>query len=104
MKAAFASDLPNLIPAGLGVNRHEKSARDVAEWTPGLNARCRAGIPRTVTCGTETATGWSASSGGSSWKEADRRSGGAATFAVVRACRQVSEASLRSGPAAVRER
>ena len=38
VKSAFASDLLNLTLAGPGVNRHRKSAKDVAEWTPDLNA------------------------------------------------------------------
>ena len=38
VRAAFASDLLNLTLAAPGVNRHQKSARDVAEWTPPLNA------------------------------------------------------------------
>ncbi len=37
VKAAFASDLLNLTLAAPGVNRHEKRAKDVAEWTPALN-------------------------------------------------------------------
>ena len=38
VKAAFASDLLNLTLAGPTVNRHQKSAKDVAEWTPERNA------------------------------------------------------------------
>ena len=38
VKAGFASDLLNLTLAGPGVNRHQKGGRDVAEWTPALNA------------------------------------------------------------------
>ena len=38
VKAAFASDLLNLTLASPSVNRHRKSGRDVAEWTPALNA------------------------------------------------------------------
>ena len=37
-KAAFAGDLLNLTLAAPRVNRHLKGARDVAEWTPTLNA------------------------------------------------------------------
>ena len=37
-KAAFASDLLNLTLASPSVNQHQKSAKDVAEWTPDLNA------------------------------------------------------------------
>ena len=37
-KAAFATDLLNLTLASPSVNRHQKSAKDVAEWTPDLNA------------------------------------------------------------------
>ena len=36
-KAAFATDLLNLTLASPSVNRHQKSAKDVAEWTPDLN-------------------------------------------------------------------
>ena len=38
VKAAFASDLLNLTLASPGVNRYSKSGKDVAEWTPALNA------------------------------------------------------------------
>ena len=38
VKSAFASDLLNLTLAGPSVNRHRKSGKDVAEWTPSLNA------------------------------------------------------------------
>ena len=38
VRAAFASDLLNLTLAAPGVNRHQKGGRDVAEWTPALNA------------------------------------------------------------------
>ena len=38
VKAAFATDLLNLTLASPSVNRHQKSAKDVAEWTPDLNA------------------------------------------------------------------
>ena len=38
VKAAFASDLLNLTLASPSVNRYRKSGRDVAEWTPALNA------------------------------------------------------------------
>ena len=38
VKAAFASDLLNLTLASPGVNRYSKSGKDVAEWTPELNA------------------------------------------------------------------
>ena len=38
VKAAFATDLLNLTLASPAVNRHQKSAKDVAEWTPDLNA------------------------------------------------------------------
>ena len=37
-KAAFAGDLLNLTLASPSVNRHQKSDKDVAEWTPDLNA------------------------------------------------------------------
>ena len=37
-KSAFASDLLNLTLASRSVNRHQKSGKDVAEWTPALNA------------------------------------------------------------------
>ena len=37
-KAAFASDLLNLTLASPSVNRHQKSGKDVAAWTPDLNA------------------------------------------------------------------
>ena len=37
-KAAFASDLLNLTLASPGVNRYSKSGKDVAAWTPALNA------------------------------------------------------------------
>ena len=37
-KKAFASDLLNLTLAAPGVNRHQKSGKDVAEWMPALNA------------------------------------------------------------------
>ena len=37
-KAAFARDLLNLTLASPDVNRHQKGAGDVAEWTPALNA------------------------------------------------------------------
>ena len=40
VKAAFASDLPdllNLTLASPGVNRYSKSGKDVAGWTPALN-------------------------------------------------------------------
>ena len=37
-KAAFAIDLLNLTLASPKVNRHQKSAKDVAEWTPDRNA------------------------------------------------------------------
>ena len=39
VKSAFASDLLNLTLASPSVNRHRKSGKDVAEWTPDLNAR-----------------------------------------------------------------
>ena len=38
VKAGFASDLLNLTLAGPRVNRYSKSGKDVAEWTPDLNA------------------------------------------------------------------
>ena len=38
VKAAFASDLLNLTLAAPRVNRYSKSGKDVAEWTPALNA------------------------------------------------------------------
>ena len=38
VKSAFASDLLNLTLASPSVNRHQKSGKDVAEWTPALNA------------------------------------------------------------------
>ena len=38
VKAAFATDLLNLTLASPSVNRHQKSGKDVAEWTPSLNA------------------------------------------------------------------
>ena len=38
VRARFASDLLNLTLAAPRVNRYEKSGRDVAEWTPALNA------------------------------------------------------------------
>ena len=38
VRAAFASDLLNLTLAAPGLNRHQKGGRDVAEWTPALNA------------------------------------------------------------------
>ena len=38
VKAAFATDLLNLTLASPSVNRHQKSAKDLAEWTPPLNA------------------------------------------------------------------
>ena len=38
VKAAFASDLLNLTLAAPRVNRYSKSGKDVAEWTPDLNA------------------------------------------------------------------
>ena len=38
VKAAFASDLLNLTLASPGVNRYSKSGKDVAGWTPALNA------------------------------------------------------------------
>ena len=38
VKSAFASDLLNLTLAHPTVNRHRKSGKDVAEWTPALNA------------------------------------------------------------------
>ena len=38
VKAVFASDLLNLTLASPRVNRHSKGAKDVAEWTPALNA------------------------------------------------------------------
>ena len=38
VKSAFASDLLNLTVAAPSVNRHRKSGKDVAEWTPDLNA------------------------------------------------------------------
>ena len=37
VRAAFASNLLNLTLASPAVNRHQKSAKDVAEWTPDLN-------------------------------------------------------------------
>ncbi len=37
-KAAFASDLLNLTLASPSVNRHSKSGKDLAEWTPAMNA------------------------------------------------------------------
>ena len=37
-KAAFASDPLNLTIASPSVNRHSKSSKDVAEWTPAMNA------------------------------------------------------------------
>ncbi len=37
-KAAFAGDMLNLTLASPRVNRHQKGAKDVAEWTPTLNA------------------------------------------------------------------
>ena len=36
-KAEFASDILNLTLASPSVNRHQKSANDVAEWLPDLN-------------------------------------------------------------------
>ena len=38
VKPAFATDLLNLTLASPAVNRHQKSGKDVAEWTPDLNA------------------------------------------------------------------
>lgn len=38
VKRAFATDVLNLTLASPGVNRHQKSAKDVAQWTPPLNA------------------------------------------------------------------
>ena len=38
VKRAFASDLLNLTLAAPDVNRHRKRGRDVAEWTPSVNA------------------------------------------------------------------
>ena len=38
VKRAFASDVSNLTLASPSVNRHQKRAKDVAEWTPPLNA------------------------------------------------------------------
>ena len=37
-RRAFASDLANLTLASPAVNRHQKRAKDVAEWTPANNA------------------------------------------------------------------
>ena len=38
VKAAFARDLLNLTLAGPRLNRYQKSGKDVAEWTPTVNA------------------------------------------------------------------
>ena len=37
-RRAFATDLLNLTLASPGVNRHQKSAKDIAQWTPDRNA------------------------------------------------------------------
>ena len=37
-RRAFARDLLNLTLASPGLNRHHKAAKDVAEWTPPMNA------------------------------------------------------------------